>query len=209
MAEDVSIQQGDCASSIAYQRGFFWETIWNHPRNADLKASRKDPNVLCEGDVLFVPDKDPGGVNRATEKRHRFVLKGVPAMLRLRFSEGGEPRRGGAYVLPIDGDPRSGKLDDNGQLEEPIPPDAKSARLRLGGPHAEEIELRLGTVDPITEVAGVQGRLNNLGFDAGETDGQMTPQTRSAIEAFQRRFGLSAEGALDQATRDKLVQVHG
>ena len=28
-------------SSIAYSRGFFWETLWNLSENADLKNERK------------------------------------------------------------------------------------------------------------------------------------------------------------------------
>ncbi|MGC9973362.1 MAG: LysM domain-containing protein [Bryobacteraceae bacterium] len=44
------VKQGDCMSSIADQYGFFWETLWNHERNAQLKERRKNPNVLMAGD---------------------------------------------------------------------------------------------------------------------------------------------------------------
>jgi type I restriction enzyme S subunit len=53
MPEEYVIQPGDCVSSIAFDRGFFWETLWNHPKNAELKQKRTDPNILKEGDILI------------------------------------------------------------------------------------------------------------------------------------------------------------
>jgi len=57
MEEDYEVQAGDCISSIAYERGFSLETIWNHPANAALKQRRRNPYVLRPGDVLKIPDK--------------------------------------------------------------------------------------------------------------------------------------------------------
>ena len=45
-------------------------------------------------------------------------------------------------------------------------------------------------------VKDVQARLNDLGYDPGPADGQMGPQTRAAIRAYQRDEGLTADGQI-------------
>ncbi|MBM3790325.1 MAG: hypothetical protein FJW35_08240 [Acidobacteria bacterium] len=51
------VRQGDCAASPAAEYGHFWQTIRNHPSNAELKRRRTDPNVLYPGEVILLPDK--------------------------------------------------------------------------------------------------------------------------------------------------------
>jgi hypothetical protein len=210
MSKEHKVRQGECISSIADKYGFFPDTIWNDSANAQLKEKRKDPNVLYPGDVVVVPDKEMKEESGATETRHRFRRKGVPEVLKIVLRKEGEPRANESYVLEIDGELFSGTTDSEGRIEHPIPPGAKSGTLTIGEePDAEEHKLMLGHMDPIDEVSGVQARLNNLGFDCGQADGKMSPQTVAAIKAFQAKAGLSATGEIDQATRDALVSEHG
>jgi N-acetylmuramoyl-L-alanine amidase len=93
---DHTVTQGECISSIAERYGLFWETVWNHPNNAELRQQRENPNVLRPGDVVFVPERREKLESGATDTRHRFLKKGVPAKLRLRLlkepgTEGEEP----------------------------------------------------------------------------------------------------------------------
>ena len=85
MAEDYKVADGDCLSSIAFARGFFWETLWNLGENAELKNKRKDPNILHPGDVLHIPDLRLKEESCATENEYKFKLKGVPAKLKLKL----------------------------------------------------------------------------------------------------------------------------
>jgi hypothetical protein len=79
-------RQGDCISSIAHQNGLFWKNVWNHAKNRHLKALRANPNVLQAGDLVFLPNKAVKQEDGETEKLHRFLLKGVPAKLRIRLT---------------------------------------------------------------------------------------------------------------------------
>lgn len=240
MPEDYVVRQGDCISSIAYRKGHFWQTIWDHPNNARLKNDRKDPNILMEGDVVHIPDLRPKEVPGATERRHKFVFRGVPAKLRLQLleQERSEPADAGTqapsdfsvvenppqpaagrqdrpranvpFILEVDGRITRGRTDGEGRLEVALPPDAREGFLIVepGTPRETIVRLALGTMDPITEIAGLRKRLNNLGFYCGEAD-EMTPDLESALRAFQQEYGLVVTGQPDQATRDKLQQVHG
>lgn len=256
------VKQGECIDSIAFENGFFWETIWNHAENSALKQKRKDPNILLAGDEVFIPDKEEKKESCATEQRHRFRRKGVPAMIRIRLLEEPLPDEGPAdagtdeeetpvmgeeevdedvptpskpsepsgpsetsepsqqqreeplanepYEIIIDGKSYTGRTDEEGALSVPIPPNASRGQLWVGEePGRRLYELDLGHVDPVSEMTGVQQRLNNLGFDCGAVDGRCGPRTRRALERFQQRHGLSETGEPDDQTRQRLTREHG
>ena len=78
-------RQGECISSIAYEYGFFPKTIWNLQDNAQLKQLRKDMNLLEVDDVVEIPEKEEKEESIASEQKHRFRKKGVPAKLRMKI----------------------------------------------------------------------------------------------------------------------------
>lgn len=68
-----------------------------------------------------------------------------------------------------------------------------------------EFSLAIGSLPSFNEVAGVQARLGNLGFDyRGEKDSG--PGTTAAVKAYQRKYGGGDSGApadIQDAIRDK------
>lgn len=243
MAKDHTVQAGDCVSSLAFENGLPWETLWNHSNNAELKLKRKNPNILKRGDILHVPDLRPGEQPRATEKKHKFKLKGAPVELRLRIMEiprlnptrgpserntsqqdrerasgpvqpardpQEEPRSNLPYTLLIDGKIFDGKTGIEGMIECEIPPNARQGKLILepGTPGEFTIDLRIGCLDPVEEIAGAQARLNNLGFKCGAVDDILGPRTKAALRDFQVSRGLEASGELDKATINELRAAH-
>jgi hypothetical protein len=50
------IRQGDFLARLAHRHGFDAESVWNHPSNAALVKLRPDPDQLCPGDELSIPD---------------------------------------------------------------------------------------------------------------------------------------------------------
>ena len=74
----------------------------------------------------------------------------------------------------------------------------KMAALQDYGTAQKRLE-RLGvSVDRVssTEIKAVQKTLADLGYDAGPADGALGPRTTTAIEAYQRDRGLTADGDL-------------
>jgi len=108
MPEDYTVQPGDCISSIAFERGFFWQTLWNDGGNAKLKELRKDPNVLQEGDIVHIPDLTLKQESGATENKHKFKLKGVPAKLKLRLMQPKPPKDKGDSASSASSSPSPG-----------------------------------------------------------------------------------------------------
>lgn len=202
------VRQGECIESIAFEKGFFWKTIWNDSQNKKLNQVRKNPNTLFAGDKVYVPEKRQKQLPCATEQRHRFKRKGVPSMLRLQLLDEDKPRANESYVLEIDGELSSGTTDADGRLERAIPAKAKKGKLRLGE-EQDEYVFDLGHIDPIDEITGIQARLNNLGFNVGPVDGINGPETKDAIRDFQGKYGLTVDGVAGPQTQAKLKEVHG
>jgi N-acetylmuramoyl-L-alanine amidase len=57
------------------------------------------------------------------------------------------------------------------------------------------------------DVAGLQHRLIDMGFDCGRADGVFGPRTENALREFQRNVGLPADGACGPATFRALRQL--
>lgn len=224
MAEDYTVQHGDCMSSIGYGHGFFWRTLWDDGSNANLKSKRKNPNVLMEGDVVHIPDKTPKQESGATEQKHTFKLKGVPEKLHIQLLDyDHKPRPKVDYKLVIEGKWRSGTTDAEGKLHESIPPDAVTGKLIFPAPQLRDAKgnpipgkpkdqimiLQLGHLNPISEVSGLKARLANLGIYKGPIDENLDDATKQAISAFQAKKGLPVTGQADDATRQKLQDLHG
>ena len=140
----------------------------------------------------------------------------MPLVFSLRILDAaGYPRRLVPYLLTVRtaggeaGKSRTGETDFDGFLHEPIPYDAVGGELILrtsGG--LRSLTLRLGYLEPVDTVRGVQSRLNNLGYPCGAEDGVLNEETQEALRHFQRDYGLPATGQEDEATRAKLKDVH-
>jgi len=200
------VGEGESTSSLAKKNGFFWRTIWEHGENAELKAKRKDPNVLFAEDEIFIPERELKSVDKPTDAKHKFKRKGEPCKLKVQLMKAGKPRANEKYVLNLDGNPISGTTDGEGKFEHFIPGESRTAQLMLRGGQ-EVIPLRLGDLDPCDQATGIQQRLNNLGFDCGSEDGDVGDVTREAIKKFQAAFDLEATGEANDATINKLKEL--
>ncbi len=210
--QSIVIGSDDSILSIAKANGFWWSTVWNHPNNAQLKALRKTPEVLQEGDTVYVPKPEPKKVPKPNEATHKFKLKGEQAKFKIRLTMLDQPRANEDYILIIDGVIKSGKTDGNGMIQADIPNDAKGGVLKLQN-GKEQIPISIGRLDPTDSADGVRQRLKALGFedtpdpnpDPTQPDDGMP---RGALKAFQTKYKLTVNGQLDAPTKAKLQELH-
>jgi N-acetylmuramoyl-L-alanine amidase len=209
-----TIQQGDHLSSIAHAFGFSSpDTLWNHPSNAELKSTRKDPNILLPGDDLFIPDHTQKSVPGATAKRHKFRLHRPKLELRIVLEDLDETPLGDLPVsLEISGISKPFTTGGDGLLHAPLDPTDKRASIYFKEPttnYEREIPIKIGHLDPIDTRSGQLARLNNLGYFLGDPANPAADDVQSAIEEFQCNHHLTVDGKCGPNTQAKLKKVHG
>ncbi len=211
MAAFITVGVGECLSSIAFESGHFWPTLWDHPDNAALREARGNPHVLLDGDRVFVPDLRPKAVEAETGKRHSFRRKGFPEQLRLRFGTDELPRKGVPYELTIDGVTVRGVTTERGEIACYLTPNARLAELVLRPADApeERYAVALRGLDPVDSVVGFKQRLRNLGYYRGVADGEVNAETVTAMNEMQARHALPLTELPDEATRSALLTAHG
>jgi murein L,D-transpeptidase YcbB/YkuD len=194
-----TVEAGECLTSIAAHYGFSVDAIWNLSDNSSLKDQRKDPNTLVPGDVVVIPDRTEKSVSCQTAQTHRFKLTADTAIFRLQLFEDEKALANQDFELKIGRNSYTGTTDAQGVLEVSIPCKAQDGTLTIG-PDKKTFELQFGYLQPVSETKGVEARLKNLGFTGDSLE--------DALKAFQKRFGLDETGQADQATTDKLTEVH-
>ena len=205
------MKKNESIASIAAAYGHMPQTIWQQERNAELRVKRENGYVLMRGDEVWIPDLQIKALECETGRTHRFGFLGGSEVLHLRFGDADFPRTHIPYLLTVDGISIAGKTDDKGVFCHHLPPDADQGRLilRPPGKPEEHYELQFHRLDPATELSGVKQRLRNLGYYSGIVDGVWNQETQIALRAFQVDHGLEPATPPDEATRTKLVQIHG
>lgn len=212
---DYVVQSGDTLSSIAEAHGHFWQTLWNDPANAALKAARSNPEILQPGDRLTIQPIRVKTVRALTGRVHRFRRRGVPVRVIFAiWDQKGTPLSGKKYQLSVGSSAYEGTTDSEGLLKEWVAPAAKTGQLVVWPgmpelPETVEWTIRIGYLNPVESISGAQARLNNLRFDCGSEDGVLGPRTQAALQAFQAKHGLPPTGDYDAETCAKLKEVYG
>jgi hypothetical protein len=217
MPKNHTVVQGECLSSIATAEGFRdWHTIYNDPANADFRTLRPNPNLLFPGDIIVIPDKTPSSLGASTGQPATFTVKSNRVLLRLRLADTAAPN----YRLSVDGKVTTGTVDSSGIVEADLSPSATDGTLTTwpdgfdspedAGDAAVTWSLQIGSLDPATEISGVQARLANLGYAPGGIDGIDGPRTQSAVKAFQAdNPPLVVDGICGPKTRAVLIDAYG
>jgi peptidoglycan hydrolase-like protein with peptidoglycan-binding domain len=204
------VVDGEWIGSIAAAAGIrSWKTLWNHPRNAGLRA-RRDPNLLIPGDTVWIPPVDVRGESTATAASHKLVVSTPLNKLVIRFTRITRYVNSFGpihYELAVGSSRQGGELHTDGdQIEAPLPLNATEATLTINGATAT---LKIGKLQPIARLAGMQARMTNLGWDVGAIDNQDGPRTKQGTKGFQAFYTIKVDGIIGGQTRGKAKQVYG
>lgn len=200
------VEPGDCIASVALSYGFNPATLWEHPANAALRATRPSGYVLVPGDIVAIPDLAPRHVDCALDRRHVFRRRGVPEKLRIRLEDDDAPRVEVDWMLTVDGHVTRGRTDAQGQLEAWIRPDARFGTLVVDD--APPMPLLLGRLPPVNAPDGVELRLCNLGH-LQDSERANPHAVRTALRQFQATQALAPSGVADGPTQQALAACHG
>ena len=208
------VSQGETLVSISDQYGFFVDSIWEASENAELRAKRRTRNALLPGDIVFIPDKRRAVVAAATDRRHSFKRRGIPARLRVQIRVAGEPRANEHFRLALGSSSEEiqGTTDADGVVDVPLPTRVGRVLLWLGD-DVHAIALDVGHMDPVEEPSGVAKRLVNLGHltpgaPVVDDGGGHSKAVVRAIKRFQLAQDLEPTGELDAQTEAALIEVH-
>ena len=195
------VRQGDYLAKIAHRFGFSENDVWTHPANAEL-ADRRDPNLLCPGDILFVPEAPTASIALSTGQRNVFMGRVPRVEVKLLLERDGQPLCNEPYAVEGLDVPCEGNSDGKGRIVLDLPVTVSSVRLLLPKRGTSSM-LLVGHLDPIETDSGLEGRLNNLGYH-----GNLESGVSNALQSFQEDNGLDPSGLPDQKTRDALLAAH-
>lgn len=204
------VKRGEWMGGIAASYGHrSWKPIWENPRNRSLRR-RRDPNLLVEGDRVYVPKPVPKSDSGTTESTNRFRVKVDEDKLVLRFVEIDlylqlfGPIE---YRIKVGPHEKAGELTKEGeQIEVPLPISVEKGSLWI---EEHEYELDIGGLDPVRRLSGMQARINNLGWDVGPVDNILGRLTKRGTRDFQGFYKIGVDGKIGSETRGKAEEVYG
>jgi hypothetical protein len=209
MVHDV--EQGEHLFRIARQYGFRNPyTVWKDSNNASLRDLRSNPNVLFPGDQLFIPERQEKTEVRSTNQVHQFVaeLQNLRLAIVVRDANS-DPIANEQCVLAVELvylQVNSLTTDEQGRIEQEIDSTAIGGEVRIRG---QVYFLKIGDLDPVSELSGQRARLANLGYYFGDGSIIDEAELRTAVEEFQCDYELSVDGVCGPKTQQKLLEVHG
>jgi Putative peptidoglycan binding domain len=209
------IRQGDYLLKVSHLLGFDPDKVWNDPKNADLKASRKDPTMLKPGDILFVPDEPKKRLSLNAKQANVYVARVPSVKVSVVVAADGAPLKNEKYVVEGLGDDETElTTDGNGAVSFEAPVHAREVVVRFVN-RKTHLQVAIGDLDPPDTPSGARMRLTSLGYYSAKLTGadQYVSHDEGAlagaVRSFQAANGIDPTGDIDSATKDALVLAHG
>jgi hypothetical protein len=193
------IRQGDYLLRLAQKFGFDADTVWNDPKNAQLRQAGRlsqDQNILNPTDMLFIPNPAPPVMHRLNMgTTNTFTAAAVPTVTVTHQFRGDDPKTyaSKAYSISELSDLTGLTTDENGVLTFQTPTTLMKATVVFSDT-GESWVLAIGHLDPIETLSGIFQRLQHLGYIAENLpfDSTNLDLLRAGLIAFKNAESASA-----------------
>ncbi len=165
------MRQGDFLVQLANNFGFDPDIVWQDPSNATLRALRSNPNILCAGDVLYIPDlptQPPPMTSLMLGATNSFVAQDPPTVILTHKFIGSDSTSYASKGYTVQElDQLTGLTTDGDGVATFEAPVTLATATIVFTDTGESWALHLGAMDPINTMSGIFMRLQNLGYIAG------------------------------------------
>ena len=205
------VRRGEDLFKIAYAQGFDAEAVWAAAENKALSELRKDPHILCTGDVLYVPDTAAKGLSLNVGGSNVFTATVSLGHIEIKFLDRDQPVSKAPCTIAELPDRTDLKTDGCGVLALDIPVNTDTLTISIPSVPLVQI-IKVGHLDPIDTPSGLVHRLRNLGHlgqDDPYDDDVHPEHLAHAVKGFQAANGITMTGVPDAATLSALKNAHG
>lgn len=208
------VKPSECFASIAKQYGFADpDTLYHHPANVNIRALRANKHLLEANDIVYIPAVQERTVSLMAGKQTVLVLKGKVCLFNLEIAEfDGKPLANTAYLLEVAKHKYTGTTDTSGKMTQVIDSGATTGKLWV---YLDENKhnslfwtLQFGMLTPCQSMAGIQARLNNLGYYCANEKGKMDSSTQDAITQFKLQNNLPPSPEIDELFLSTLIKIY-
>jgi hypothetical protein len=205
----IVIRQGDHLSLLAHRFNFDATEVWNHPANAELRRTRKNPEILCPGDILQIPDPEsPEWFTVRVGAVNHFVATVPTVKVQLALSRGGNALQSEPFTVSAGSYRSAGTTTSQGMASFEVPLGVQNCLLTMTRT-GRTYRLLVGHMDPIEQPSGAWKRLAQLGYLAAPRELLPEPAALASLKRFQKDSGLPESGELDPDTLRALEAAHG
>lgn len=175
-----------------------------------------DDNAATSGAIVSATAASNAGKKELQRQQRQKIstayLPKTSARLKVQLTDQkGKPWSNAEVTITLKGSQTLLKADVDGYINLHVPADCDTSDMDIAVSPAipnHVFNAKLNQLHPVETVAGLQARLNNLGFNAGPVDGIMGRKTKAATKKFQSFHQLMIDGVSGPQTQQKLTQIH-
>ncbi len=209
------VRQGDYLTKLGHLKGFDAAKAWADSANDDIRKKRSSMDTLEPGDIVYIPDVAPKQIPIHGGIVNHYIARIPKVPVNLKLQVGGTVLQKEPVVIRgIGPKPVESATDENGILTTSVKVHVREIEVELPQRN-RTLRVRVGDMDPINELSGLQKRLTHLGFYVPTKTGTenfdaLDPaQILSALKAFQASKKLKVTGKLDDDTKKALIAASG